>query len=157
MIRDEDETGNSGTGVVGEVTCFSDGTAVLKWSCDSNALQVSSVVIYQSLADLVKVHGHGGKTRLEAVQILRCHACGYTWSEGWMWPYPEDVRGPAHMPYFDGICVQCDIEGVNRGQWLRTGLKPPIHTSEAVQESWRRAFPDEFAAEEALMAEHRAR
>ena len=64
MVRHEDKTGNSGIGTVGEVVEFDDGTAVLHWDADTNALAVSSTVVYLSLADLIKVHGHGGRTVL---------------------------------------------------------------------------------------------
>lgn len=64
LVRNEDETGNSGTGPVAKAVEFDDGTAVLKWDGRTNALGVSSMVVYQSIEDLVKVHGHGGKTVL---------------------------------------------------------------------------------------------
>lgn len=101
MVREQDETGNSGTGIVGEVVRFQDGTSVLKWSRDSNALAVSSLVIYQSLEDLLKVHGHGGKTRLESIESVRCVGCGYTWPREQI----LDARNP-------GFCIQCSCEGI---------------------------------------------
>jgi len=64
LNRIEDETGNSGTSFVAEVAEFEDGTAVLHWSKERNALEVTSTVVYNSLDDLIKVHGHGGKTIL---------------------------------------------------------------------------------------------
>lgn len=67
MVRIEDETGNSGTGVVGEVAVFGDGTAILHWCKDTNVLKVTSTVIYATTDDLLLVHGHGGKTVLEEV------------------------------------------------------------------------------------------
>lgn len=71
LVRNEDETGNSGTGPVAEVVEFEDGKAVVKWRAQTNALGVGSVVVYDSLQDLVKVHGHGGKTVLELVARVR--------------------------------------------------------------------------------------
>lgn len=63
LQRDEDEGGVSGTGKVGEVAEFPNGKAVLQWSADTLA-GVPSMSIFESLQDLEKVHGHGGKTRL---------------------------------------------------------------------------------------------
>lgn len=57
LVRAEDETGVSGTGIVAYGVCFPDGTAVLRWDT-----KVSSTVFYSSLADLEAIHGHGGKT-----------------------------------------------------------------------------------------------
>jgi hypothetical protein len=57
LIRREDETGISGTGVVAYGVAFPDGRAVLRWDT-----KVNSTVLYESLADLEAIHGHGGKT-----------------------------------------------------------------------------------------------
>ncbi|TXH54508.1 MAG: hypothetical protein E6Q97_10785 [Desulfurellales bacterium] len=105
MVRDEDETGNSGTGVVGEVVKFSDGRCVLAWSKDSNALAVSSLVVYSSINDLLKVHGHGGKTRIESIESVRCQACGCTWERAQMREAVIDGKPAAW-------CIQCDYENV---------------------------------------------
>lgn len=68
-VRDEDETGMSGTGAVAQVAVFEDGTAVLRWLAGRNAAKVGSTVTYASVGDLLWVHGHGlAQTgRLEAV------------------------------------------------------------------------------------------
>jgi hypothetical protein len=57
LVREEDETGVSGTGVVAYGVVFPDGNAVLRWDT-----KVNSTVFYDSLADLETIHGHGGKT-----------------------------------------------------------------------------------------------
>lgn len=69
LNRIEDATGNSGTGHIAEVIVGGPGTAIVLWSEESNALGVSSVVIYRSLEDCLLVHGHGGKTRLEEAEL----------------------------------------------------------------------------------------
>lgn len=63
LVRDEDESGVSGTGIVGEVVEFEDGASVLRWR-KSNASGIASTVIYDSIIQLEAIHGHGGKTRL---------------------------------------------------------------------------------------------
>ncbi len=65
-----DETGNSGTGRIAEVIVGGPGTAIVIWSEESNALHVSSIVVYPGgLSDVEKVHGHGGKTVLEEAEL----------------------------------------------------------------------------------------
>lgn len=63
LQRDIDESGVSGTGPVGEVVEFPTGQAVLQWS-ENTIAGVPSISIFPSLADLERVHGHDGKTRL---------------------------------------------------------------------------------------------
>lgn len=65
LLRIEDESGVSGTGRVAEGVSFSDGKAVLHWVSLSNASGVSSTTVYDSMRDLVAVHGHGGRTEVE--------------------------------------------------------------------------------------------
>jgi creatinine amidohydrolase/Fe(II)-dependent formamide hydrolase-like protein len=70
LNRIEDATGNSGTGHVAEVIVGGPGTAIVLWSEDSNALGVSSIVVYAGgIDDVIAVHGHGGKTRLEEAEL----------------------------------------------------------------------------------------
>lgn len=61
MVRDEDETGISGTGVVAEGVEFLDGTVVIRWQTHGDAYH--STVVWTSLADAEAIHGHGGRTR----------------------------------------------------------------------------------------------
>lgn len=61
LIRDEDVTGISGTGVVAEGVEFSDGVVCLHWV----GQWPSSVVHYEKGMEAVEaVHGHNGKTRI---------------------------------------------------------------------------------------------
>jgi hypothetical protein len=61
LIRDVDETGISGTGVVAEGVEFSDGTVALRWT----SAWPTSVVFHDRGMDAVEaVHGHDGKTRI---------------------------------------------------------------------------------------------
>jgi hypothetical protein len=60
LFRIEDESGVSGVGYVAEGIKFSDGTCVVKWLTDT-----SSVGIYNSPADLLYIHGHGGRTQIK--------------------------------------------------------------------------------------------
>ena len=55
-----DETGISGTGLVAEGVLFARGKVVLSWLTQHNSLG-----IYDSLAEMMAIHGHGGKTRIE--------------------------------------------------------------------------------------------
>lgn len=60
LERQEDETGVSGTGSVAEGVQFSDGRCVMRWNG-----QLSSIAIYNNVEDLIAIHGHGGKTKVE--------------------------------------------------------------------------------------------
>jgi hypothetical protein len=61
LMRDEDETGVSGTGVVAEGVLFSGDVAALRWTSQ----WPTSVVFHDRGMEAVEaVHGHGGKTRI---------------------------------------------------------------------------------------------
>lgn len=68
MRRDEDVSGNSGCGRVAQVAEFDDGTAVLHWNLGANQSGVSSTEVFNSIADLLHVHGHNGRSVLEPLQ-----------------------------------------------------------------------------------------
>ncbi len=57
LYRHEDECHVSGTGLVAEGIQFSSGRCVIAWLTDT-----PSIDVYDSIADIEKVHGHGGKT-----------------------------------------------------------------------------------------------
>ena len=65
LRRLEDETGISGTGVVTEGVQFSNGTCVMRWLTDT-----TSTAFYNSIEDVVIIHGHQGKTVVEWVDEL---------------------------------------------------------------------------------------
>ena len=52
-----DASGISGTGIVAEGVEFQDGTVVLHWLSEH-----SSTGIYNTMTDVVKIHGHNGAT-----------------------------------------------------------------------------------------------
>lgn len=57
LVRDEDESGVSGTGRVAVGVVFPDGTVALRWNTAT-----ASTAVYDSLEDVITIHGHGGKT-----------------------------------------------------------------------------------------------
>jgi hypothetical protein len=59
LVRDTDETGISGTGIVAEGVEFSDGTCSMRWRT-----KTTSTAVYASIDDLMEIHGHEGKTRI---------------------------------------------------------------------------------------------
>lgn len=59
LVRDVDETGVSGTGVIVEGIEFTDGTVALRW-----LTATTSTAVYASMDDVEAIHGHGGKTRI---------------------------------------------------------------------------------------------
>lgn len=63
LVRNEDVSGLSGIGVVAHVFELPNSAALLVWD-EKNVSNVQSVVIYNNCEDLIKVHGHGGRTVL---------------------------------------------------------------------------------------------
>jgi hypothetical protein len=61
LVRDEDETGVSGTGVVAKGVELANGSCLMKWTVGP----AQSIVLYESMTDLVRIHGHGGKTKAQ--------------------------------------------------------------------------------------------
>lgn len=59
LTRSEDVSGVSGTGDVAEGVVFSNGKVVIAWT-----RVPSSIDVYDSVADLLAIHGHGGLTRI---------------------------------------------------------------------------------------------
>lgn len=59
LVRDVDETGVSGTGLVAEGVVFTDGVTVLHWRGD-----YASTVVWASVDSVDVIHGHNGKTRI---------------------------------------------------------------------------------------------
>ena len=68
LRRDEDISGNSGCGRVAQVAEFDDGTAVLHWNLGANRSRVASTEIFNSVADLLAIHGHNGRSVLEPIE-----------------------------------------------------------------------------------------
>lgn len=59
LLRKEDETGISGTGIVAIGVQLPSGHCVIEWTTFC-----SSINIYRSLSDVIEVHGHHGKTEV---------------------------------------------------------------------------------------------
>lgn len=59
LDRRKDISGISGTGVVARGVEFHDGAAVLRWCVGRK-----STAIYDSMDDLVAIHGHDGSTQV---------------------------------------------------------------------------------------------
>lgn len=62
LMRHEDETGVSGTGVVAEGVEWTDGTVSMRWMGAR-----CSTVYWDNVADAIAIHGHNGKTELKYV------------------------------------------------------------------------------------------
>lgn len=59
LVRDEDETGISGTGIVAEGIEFSNGMCALCW-----LTAMHSVAVYPNIRQLEAIHGHNGRARV---------------------------------------------------------------------------------------------
>ena len=60
LDRREDATGVSGTGRIAEGVRFSDGTVALRWVTSTR-----STGLYDDMATMIAIHGHGGKTEVK--------------------------------------------------------------------------------------------
>lgn len=60
LERDEDVSGISGTGTVAEGVEFSTGKVVIHWVAGEHR----STVVWDSIAAVEAIHGHGGATRV---------------------------------------------------------------------------------------------
>lgn len=60
LVRDVDETGLSGTGVVAVGVEFPDDTVAMRW-----VTSVATTVVFDCVADVEAIHGHGGLTRID--------------------------------------------------------------------------------------------
>lgn len=63
LVRTEDPTGVSGTGVVAEGIVFSDGRVALRWCVGEHR----STVTWDSLDAVREIHGHDGRTQVRFV------------------------------------------------------------------------------------------
>jgi hypothetical protein len=64
LYRTEDEGNVSGTGIVAEGVQFSSGRCAIAWLSET-----PSVAAYDKIADIVKIHGHGGKTVVHWIDL----------------------------------------------------------------------------------------
>lgn len=62
LIRNIDVSGKSGTGAVTEGVVFTDGSVAMRWRTAT-----SSVCFYNSIEDVLEIHGHDGATVLQYV------------------------------------------------------------------------------------------
>ena len=63
LVRIEDETSISGTGMVAEGVEFSTGKCVLAWTT-----QYRSIAVYDTMDELIAIHGHNGKTEVQYIR-----------------------------------------------------------------------------------------
>lgn len=63
VLRDEDVSGVSGTGLVAEGIEFWDGVVALRWYGED-----ASTVVWPNLDAAIRVHGHDGRTRFEFIR-----------------------------------------------------------------------------------------
>lgn len=65
LVRNEDESGVSGTGIVAQGIQFDDGTCAMRWLTAK-----ASTAVYDNIIDLESIHGHGGKTVIQWIDTV---------------------------------------------------------------------------------------
>jgi hypothetical protein len=70
LQRNVDVSGISGTGIVAHGVQFPDGVCIIRWVGET-----PSTVIWNSILDAEKIHGHGGNTTIEWIDppVLNLH------------------------------------------------------------------------------------
>lgn len=66
LVRNVDVSGVSGTGLVAWATEYPNGMTTVAWEGE-----VKSIVVYHSLAEAVKIHGHEGATEFIRITDTR--------------------------------------------------------------------------------------
>lgn len=69
LLRFQDLTGTSGTGVVAQGETQPDGSTIMRWIVQANLAngskrEIRTVTHYETWQDVVLLHGHGGRTIL---------------------------------------------------------------------------------------------
>ena len=69
LIRLQDLTGTSGTGVVAQGETSPDGRTIMRWIVQANLAdgskrEIKTTTHYETWQDVVLLHGHGGRTIL---------------------------------------------------------------------------------------------
>jgi len=59
LLREDDQSGVSGTGIVATGFILPSGTAIMEWTTFH-----SSIAQYKNIEDITNIHGHGGKTKV---------------------------------------------------------------------------------------------
>lgn len=77
LVRHEDVSGVSGTGPVGEIVEFENGWVAVAFY--GFTADVPNVIVYGSLADAEKIHGHQGRTEI----IERPSTADFVGQYGW--------------------------------------------------------------------------
>lgn len=67
LIRNQDQTGTSGTGTVATGTVDAAGKVTMRWIvqanlCDGSKKMIYTTTQYECLTDVVLLHGHNGKS-----------------------------------------------------------------------------------------------
>lgn len=98
LERDLDETGISGTGRVAHGVIFEDGRCAMRWLTERR-----TTTTYDSVLDVLELHGHGGKTRLVPVDHKRAPA--------YLEVYRFDTRA-GYPPAWELACIYADCSAM---------------------------------------------
>lgn len=95
LVRDQDVSGVSGTGVVADGVIWPDGTVSVRWRGDH-----PSIVFWRTLDAVKVIHGHNGATRIVLPSSERERL-------GRIADAHSKDEGPHGMTY--GHCVECGL------------------------------------------------
>ena len=86
MIRDEDVSGVSGTGPVGEIVEFESGWVAVSFY--GYTADIPNIIVYSELSHAEKIHGHKGRTRIVERKVPTDFVGEYGWK-----PAPTEEYG----------------------------------------------------------------
>ena len=115
LVRDEDESGVSGTGYVADGVIWHDGTCTVHWRTKH-----TSTTVYKDFSTVLAIHGHGGKTRADLVE------------------HPYD-RGGAEAA--QDACENCPCASIG-GLDARNAPTVPGYIPEADRAAWLSGYID---------------
>jgi hypothetical protein len=119
LVREVDESGVSGTGHVADGIVWHDGTCTVHWRTAH-----TSTTVFQTFADMVAIHGHGGKTRVHFAE------------------HPFNLG--AHCALMDAMeNVPCGSAG---GLGQRHALSAPAYVKEPDRAAWIAGYETKCAA-----------
>lgn len=109
LVRDEDETGISGTGLVAFGVMFPDRVAVTRWNSD-----VAQTCVWQTMEEVEAVHGHGGRTRIVWIDNEGMHITPEAFY-GLLRLFMASDPSPLPGKYEDAVRRFMDTESKRRG------------------------------------------
>jgi len=136
LVRDEDETGVSGSGVVAAGLQFPDGHVVMRWLVGEH----KSSVCWDSIESVKAIHGHNGKTRIVSLGDISQRPSDNQFGSYFRLSSNKPFFVPEHPATITAQRPLMISSQPRQGQFK--GLQPLIDMNRTLSEriSWKEAF-----------------